>query len=107
MQLDRRQPSRARLGRRRSERTVLFTDVFWREERNGKAHRGVVVGVSQHGLAMLTDYQTTPRPGARLVPGKHRQYARWLQTAVVTRTESLSDALDLVTATFPAPGGPS
>ena len=98
---DRRNNGRAKLGRRRSLRTILFTDVCWGELGAQRAKRGVIVGISDHGLAMLTECADTPRPGSRIQPRKHGRRARWFRKAVVTRTQSLSDSLDLVAAAFP------
>ncbi len=87
-------------GRRRARRTQLFSEVLWHNESESTARRGILVGVSDTGLALVTDHRIVPRPGARIVPEKKRAHRRWGEPVVVTRIDRLSDELDLVAAKY-------
>lgn len=97
--IDRRRKARAGLGRRRSDRTNLFRQILWRTPDEEKARRGLLVGVSATGLAMLTEHEDSPRPGARILSGGPALRGRW-PAAVVTRIDRLSGLLDLVAAEY-------
>ncbi len=95
------------MGRRRSDRSPLFRHVFWRTVGEERARKGLLVGVSATGLAMLTERQDSPSPGSRITSGKRARRHRWPGTAVVTRIDHLSGLLDLVAAEYVTGGASS
>ena len=100
MHIDRRKPERARAGRRRARRTLLFEDVTWCLLDEDRAHRGVVVGVSHAGLALITQHEDTPPLGAYITPRLRRRHGSWRRPAWVARVEPLSPGLDLVAGDY-------
>jgi hypothetical protein len=102
MNADRRRPERAGPKRRRSQRKFLFDDVGWQGETDERTHRGVLVSVSRHGLAMLITRGHTPPVGMAIHPARRRSHRAWRHAAVVTRIEPVSQALNLVAADFVA-----
>ena len=108
-ELDRRRSSRTfgctRPGRtrRRANRTHTFDEVFWRREDDAKCRRGILVGVSQTGLALVTEHGHAIRAGMPITPNKDARNGRWSEPVVVTRVDRLSDMLDLVAAEYPSP----
>ncbi|MCG8406784.1 MAG: hypothetical protein MI923_16430 [Phycisphaerales bacterium] len=98
MSRDRRNPRRATLGRRASERTVLYTKVKWQDESKAGDRVGVLVGISEAGFALLTDSDNTPVLGAmmRLKVGRRR----WNKRAQVIRIDAISSDSNCVAAEF-------
>ncbi len=90
--------------RRAARRTFLFEEVFWRAETDTKAHRGILVGVSDTGLALLTDRQEAPRPGTRFVSSRTDKQKRWRRAVVVQRVEPISENLGLVCGRYAGAG---
>jgi len=90
--------------RRRAKRThQLFDEVFWHRPDDAQSHRGVLVGVSSAGLALVTEHDHAVWVGMQIVPGKKDRDCRWRGPVVVTRVDRLSDMLDLVAAEYPDP----
>jgi hypothetical protein len=88
-------------GRRRARRTYLFDQVFWNRDHEPKCQRGILVGVSDTGLALVVEHRQASRPGMCLKPTTKKPNEHWCELAVVTRVDELSETLDLVTAAFP------
>lgn len=89
--------------RRRAKRTHMFDEVFWHRPDDPKFCRGVLVGVSRAGLALVTEHHHAVRAGMQITPGKKNRSCRWRDPVVVTRVDRLSDNLDLVAAEYPEP----
>ena len=89
--------------RRRARRTHLFDEVFWQRADDRKCRRGILVGVSGTGLALVTEHHYAVREGMQITPGKKDRGCRWRGPVVVTRVDRLSDMLDLVAAEYPDP----
>jgi hypothetical protein len=89
--------------RRRAKRTHLFDEVFWHRAVDPKFRRGILVGVSSAGLALVTEHHHAVRPGMQITPDKKDLGCRWRDPVVVTRVDRLSDMLDLVAAEYPGP----
>ncbi|UCE58989.1 MAG: hypothetical protein JSU63_16290 [Phycisphaerales bacterium] len=87
--------------RRRARRTHLFSEVLWKREDDTRLRRGVLVGVSGTGLAMVVDHKHAAKAKMLLIPDKNGHHRYWSKPAVVTRVEQLSDTLDLVAAKYP------
>ncbi len=90
--------------RRAARRTFLFEEVLWRSETDTKAHRGILVGVSDTGLALLADREDAPRPGTRFVSSRTDKQKRWRRAVVVQRVEAISENLGLVCGRYAVPG---
>ena len=93
-------------GRRQSRRTNVFDEVFYHRPDDEKYHRGVLVGISHVGLAIVTERRHAVTEGMRLMPTS-AEHSRWRTPATVKRVERLSDLLDLVAACFPETGDQS
>ena len=91
------------LGRRRARRTHLLAKVRWRVEGEERRRRGVLIGVSETGLAIITDHHTSVPCGARICPAPGDQHPSWRRPAVVRRVERISDALALLAAEYVVP----
>ena len=100
MHIDRRNPERARAGRRRARRALMFENVTWCLLDEDCAHRGVVVGASRAGLALITQHADTPPLGAYIAPRPRQRRDPWHKPARVTRIEPLSSDLDLVAGDY-------
>jgi hypothetical protein len=74
--------------------------VTWRVERETQVRSGVLVGVSESGLALLTERAISPKPGMRILPTRQGEQRGWSRSARVTRVEPLSDLLDLIAAEY-------
>lgn len=98
MSRERRSPRRATLGRRSSERTALYKKVKWQDESGDGERNGMLIGISETGLALLTDSEDTPNLGAlvRLKTGKRR----WNRRVQVIRVDLVSAGSNLVAAEF-------
>ena len=92
--------------RRRAPRREVFQDVAWRRAGHRRTRRGVLVGVSRTGFALVAEAEDTPRVGAVLVPSVDHPASVWRQPAVVVRTETLSGTLNLIAAEFRRPPWP-
>ncbi len=90
--------------RRAARRTFLFEEVLWRGESDKEAHRGILVGVSDTGLALLADRRDAPRPGTRLVSSRADGQKRWRRAVVVQRVEAISENFGLVCGRFVGAG---
>ncbi len=88
-------------GQRRAQRTFLFDEVLWHPANETKCRRGILVGFSSAGLALVTRSDGSIRRGMEIMPGKKDQNSRWRGSVVVTRVDRLSDSLDLVAAEYP------
>ena len=93
--------------RRCARRTYLFDEVFWHRDHEPKYWRGILVGVSHTGVALVTEHRHAIRPGMRLRPTTQNPSEHWCELAVVTRVDQLSEMLDLVAAEFPPARRPS
>lgn len=100
MKKERRNDKRANLGRRSSERIAEYRPVWWREEGVEDPRVAWLVEESAHGLAIVTESQDTPRLGTRIMPHEHLKRRPRHRPAVVTRTDRLSDLLDLTAAEY-------
>lgn len=89
--------------RRRAKRTHLFDEMFWHRADDPKFCRGILVGVSSAGLALVIEHHHAVRAGMQITPGKKDRGCRWRGPVVVTRVDRLSDMLDLVAAEYPDP----
>jgi hypothetical protein len=89
--------------RRRARRTHLFDEVYWHKADDVKPRRGILVGVSSTGLALVTEHHPAVRAGMQMTPSKNGRNGRWREPVVVTRVDRLSDMLDLVAAEYPDP----
>ena len=89
--------------RRRAKRTHLFDEVFWHRADDPKFCRGILVGVSSAGLALVTEHDHAVQAGMQITPRKKHRRCRWRGPVVVIRVDRLSDTLDLLAAEYPAP----
>ena len=88
--------------RRRAKRThQLFDEVFWHRPDDAQSRRGILVGVSSAGLALVTEHDHAVRAGMQIVPGKNDRDCHWRGPVVVARVDRLSNMLDLVAAEYP------
>ncbi len=87
-------------GRRRARRTYLFSEVRWSGGDETRTCRGVLVGASETGVALITEHGMTPRPGTRIAPSKQARHRRWHRPVAVVRVDPLSDRLDLVAGRY-------
>ena len=91
-------------GRRRAKRThQLFDEVFWHRPDDAQSRRGILVGVSSAGLALVTEHDHAVQAGMQITPRKKHRRCRWRGPVVVIRVDRLSDTLDLLAAEYPAP----
>ena len=88
-------------GRRRARRTHLFDEVFWRQTDDPKCRRGILVGVSSTGVALVTEHDHDAKAGMQITPSEKGRNGRWRERVVVTRVDRLSDTLDLIAAEDP------
>ena len=90
--------------RRRAKRTQqLFDELLWHRPDDAQSRRGILVGVSSAGLALVTEHDHAVRAGMQIVLGKKDRNCRWRGPVVVTRVDRLSDMLDLVAAKYAGP----
>jgi hypothetical protein len=104
MTRDRRRQGRSELGRRDSIRVSDYREVFWREVGRGASRRFAwIVDQSARGFAMLMENPYTPDTGSTIAVAIHPQHRERFDLAIVTRTQRLSSALDLVSAEYSGP----
>lgn len=92
-------------GRRRATRTHLFDEVHWRSLDDPRCRRGILVGVSGAGVALVTEHDHQARAGMQITLSKKGRNRGWREPVLVTIVDRLSDLLDLVVAEYsdPAP----
>jgi len=89
--------------RRGCERLPIFEQAAWRRVNDPDWQDGLLVSVSEAGLAMLTGPQHSLLPGSRIRLRLQRR--RRLQPIEVTRVDHLSGTMDLVAGEYPPPIG--
>ncbi len=92
--------SRSSPSRRRARRAHLFDEVFWQRADAPNYRRGILVGFSATGVALITDHDCAVRAGMQITPSKKGRNGHWRKPVVVTRVDRLSDILDLVAAEY-------
>lgn len=98
MILDRRNQNRAGLTRRRGARTPTWKRITWRQQGQRKGKRGLLVNLSETGLALLTELDEAPPVGTRIRVGSNGQ--TWPREASVVRVDCLSTTTRRVAAEF-------
>lgn len=76
----------------------VFEQARWKIDDSERWRPGLLISVSEAGLAMLTEHGETPVTGSRL----HFQVGRksWQRPLEVIRVDQLSGTMDLVAAEF-------
>lgn len=78
------------------EHAPAFADIAWCVLGERRIRRGVLIGSSETGLALLTHPADTPRLGQRIIP--RPAVAQRPRPARVVRIDHVSGVLDLVAA---------
>jgi len=90
--------------RRDAARTPDYREIWWALcEQQAARCSGWLVGRSASGLTMITENTNTPGQGARILVAVNRAPRSRVEHVTVTRTERLSDLLDLVAAEYGRP----
>lgn len=74
--------------------------VAWQRKGDDRVHRGVILGISDRRLTMVTGHRQSPRVGTCILPSLPSDYPSWNGPAIIRQVEQISDALDLITADY-------
>lgn len=83
--------------RRRADRTFHFDEIYWSDKTADFQKRGILVGKSETGVALLTGHRDTPQLGSRVHLAKSSGHD---QQAEVNRVDRVSDIYDLIAAEY-------
>lgn len=86
--------------RRSVPREHTMQHVSWMASGEAIAKQGLLLDMSETGLAMLTQRGQSPLPGTIVHPVHDESVTEWHRPARVMRVEQLSDGLDLVAARY-------